>query len=121
MIVNGKEWITSRIAHHTWRETARYANGLEWRRNDGMKIILSLETKDGHDWIHVSCSFPTQLPRWKDLQQIKDAIIGREAQAVQVLAPASEHVNYHEYCLHLYARLDGSRVVPDFRDAIGLV
>jgi hypothetical protein len=31
-----------------------------------------------------------------------------------VFAPPSEHVNIHDHALHLWGRLDGARVLPDF-------
>lgn len=69
---------------------------------------------DGRRWIHVSCSRPKELPGWYDMRLVKDTFIGRDRVALIVLPRASEHVNIHEFTLHLYCCLDGD-VTPDFR------
>jgi hypothetical protein len=39
--------------------------------------------------------------------------IGDGRKAIQVFAPVAEHVNIHEFCLHLWHCLDGDPL-PDF-------
>lgn len=81
----------------------------------GLYVIVSgCVEGDGRRWIHVSCSRSDRLPSWSDLRKVKDAFIGRERKAIQVLPPASEYVNFHPYVLHLWCCLDGDGL-PDFR------
>lgn len=69
---------------------------------------------DGRRWMHVSCSRRNRLPSWEELRMVKDAFIGRERRAIQVLPPDSEYVNTHSFVLHLWSCLD-VEVLPDFR------
>jgi hypothetical protein len=86
-----------------------------WRCSNGLKVIASvLEESDGRDWLHVSVSRTQRLPSWKDLAYVKGLFIGAEHKAIQVFAPADEHVNIHPFCLHLFRCLDGDPL-PDFR------
>jgi hypothetical protein len=102
-----------------WTEHERGPMHIAWKSAQGLRIVVSVENVDGVQWVHVSCSYPTELPRWKDLQAVKEALFGPDKQVVQVLAPRSEYVNHHPYCLNLYGRVDDERIVPDFRDPSG--
>ncbi len=84
-------------------------------------VIKSLEVHDNETWCHVSVSGRGRLPTWEELRAAKNEFIGRERLAVQVLPPESEYVNCHPYVLHLWSRTHGPRLVPDFRDEMGLV
>lgn len=42
-------------------------------------------------------------------------LIGAPRVVLQVFPPKAEHVNLHPYCLHLWERLSGPRLVPDLR------
>jgi hypothetical protein len=89
---------------------------LHYRKiGDSLLVLFSAcIERDGKRWIHVSCSRPSRLPSWEDLREVKDTFIGRERKALQVIPPASEHINIHPHCLHLWACLDGDGL-PDFR------
>lgn len=89
-----------------------------WRRQDAL-VFLEPEHHDGADWWHLSMSKPKALPTWGELCRAKDLWLGPAAHAVQVLSAADEHVSVHPFCLHLWARTDGSRIVPDFRHQHG--
>lgn len=39
----------------------------------------------------------------------------------QVFAPPSDHVNIHNYALHLFGRLNGKPALPDFTDGTGSI
>lgn len=102
-----------------WHEFERGPSHIAWKSVHGLRVIVSVENVDGDQWIHASCSYSTELPKWKDLQQVKEALFGPEKQVVQVLAPRSEYVNHHPFCLNLYGRVDDRRIVPDFREPGG--
>jgi len=92
-----------------------------YRRMDGLVVIVSANVeRDGRTWLHVSLSRASKLPSWSDLRAVKNAFIGPEKMAVQVLPREAEYVNLHPFTLHLWHCQD-TDPVPDFRvDAPGL-
>jgi hypothetical protein len=82
-----------------------------FRRRDGFLVIVSNEPHDGASWRHVSCSYPRRLPSWEDVRTVKRVFIGEDEDAMHRVPPKSEHVNVHDYCLHLWAR-EGVRLMP---------
>lgn len=88
-------------------------------RADGLYVLRSLsKTKNGEEWIHISCSRKSRLPTYEDLAKIKKDFIGEEMEAYQVMAKTSEHVNIHSYCLHIWAPIDQVRRVANLHDLI---
>lgn len=87
-----------------------------WMRADGLKVMLSVEAKDGDDrkWLHVSLSREDRLPSWDDVRTVKDIFVGRDKTAIQVLPPESEYVNLNKTVLHLWCCLNKD-LLPDFR------
>lgn len=86
-----------------------------FKRKDGMTVIASVRIEaDDKQWLHLSCAHKTHLPDYRDLCDIKRIWCGKERKAVMVFPPASQHVNDHPYCLHLYQCLDADPL-PDFR------
>jgi hypothetical protein len=85
----------------------------------GLKVARTVETYEGQRWLHVSLSRRSQLPSYEDMKLVKHAFIGDDRAAYQVFARAAEHVNVHEFCLHLWCPLDRdpfpSRVQADGR------
>jgi hypothetical protein len=41
--------------------------------------------------------------------------------AYQVFAPPADHINLHNFALHLWGRLDGKPVLPDFTFGTGSI
>lgn len=88
-------------------------------RVDGTgRIIVSFapyDDRDGveHDWIHASMSYRDRMPEYADLKLLHQAVF-QDRTAYQVFVPPAEHYNYHEFCLHLWGRADGTPVLPDF-------
>lgn len=104
-----------------------------WRRVhdprfDGVYHSLTLRAlfsagveEDGRRWIHLSVSRTDRMiPTWLDLTEARDALLGRERLAVQVLPPRAEHYDSGTgvEVLHLWAPLDGSPL-PNFLRARG--
>lgn len=86
-----------------------------FQSKDGLRVVVSCDDElDGKFWLHVSVSRADRLPSWGDLTEVKDAFIGRDKLAVQVLPRKADYVNCHEFCLHLFHCLDGDPC-PDFR------
>lgn len=80
------------------------------------RVLLSVDTwEDGHEWVHASMSLGrlNRVPTYEELKLLHRAVFG-DGWAYHVFAPASDHVNDHEFCLHLWGRLDGAPVLPNF-------
>lgn len=90
--------------------------GVACQAIDGLCVIASVDVKrDNKAWLHVSMSRKSRLPSYEDMARVKRLFIGDESTAYQIFPPANEHVNTHEFCLHLWCCIDG-RVTPDFRE-----
>ena len=103
-----------------WRIAAEDAiDGRKWRRpmgasQHGWTVIMSGDTEqDGKRWIHLSTAMTHRLPNWEELTEVRDIFLGRDKRAIQVLAPAEDHININANCLHLWHCIDGDPV-PDF-------
>lgn len=78
----------------------------------GLRVIHSLDTLvDGSRWDHLSVSRVGLLPSWDDLVMVKEVFIGCEREAMQLFPKRSEYINLCEFCLHIWARENQSRVV----------
>lgn len=53
-------------------------------------------------WEHASVSLRTRCPTWDEMCMIKNIFWGEEEAVMQIHPPASEYVNIHPYCLHLW-------------------
>jgi len=63
-----------------------------------LRIIAS---SDG-GWDHVSVSRADRCPTWAEMEQVKRLFFADGETAMQLHVPASDHVNNHPYCLHLW-------------------
>lgn len=102
-------------------EAGRY-KGVPWATNRGddhglfhfkrnateLKVIVS--SSDG--WDHVSVSTPSRCPNWNEMQWIKTLFFDEEETVIQFHPKASEYVNNHPYCLHLWRRWDQEHELP---------
>ena len=73
---------------------------------------------DRTEWLHASISRP-EMPTYEDMTLLHRAVFGK-GYAYQVFAPPSDHVNIHATALHLWGRLDGKPVLPEF-GALGTI
>jgi hypothetical protein len=83
-------------------------------------VIVTCAPKDGLDWVHASIAYPTHMPGYEDLKTLHRAVFGN-GWAYQVFAPPSDHINIHNFALHLFGRLDGKPVLPDFTEGTGSI
>jgi hypothetical protein len=67
----------------------------------------------GLEYVHASWSWQTREPNYGELVHLHKAV-WPEGYAYQVFAPPSDHVNIHMYALHLWGRLDGKPILPEF-------
>lgn len=56
----------------------------------------------GEGWDHVSVSTPHRVPSWEEMEQVKHEFFLAGETAMQLHVPASEHINWHPYCLHIW-------------------
>lgn len=98
-----------------WRYRRDMVNGA-CNLEKKLSVIWTVEEHQGKRWAHVSMAGETNMPTYTDLVWVKNWILGRDAKAIQIFAPASEHVNDHPCCLHLWSCLDDDGL-PDFRRA----
>ena len=77
------------------------------------RIIVSPFALDGVEWIHASVSRRDAIATHQDLVELH-AAVWPDGHAYQVFVPPAEHININEFVLHLWGRMDGARVLPDF-------
>lgn len=68
---------------------------------------------EGFGWEHVSVSRKDRCPLWDEMCQIKDLFWEPEDCVVQFHPPASEYVNNHPRCLHLWRQIGTTFPMPD--------
>ncbi len=72
----------------------------------GLKVGCSCAEYNGIETIHASCSREDRMPDYDDLVTLKKVCFGPSRYAAMILPPASEHVNIHNHCLHLWGPKD---------------
>ena len=77
-------------------------------------VVTAADHDDGAWWVHASIARES-MPTYEDLKRLHRAAYG-DGWAMQVFVPSDEHVDIHEFALHLWGRLDGKRpaCLPDF-------
>ena len=56
----------------------------------------------GMGWDHVSVSRSSRCPNWPEMDFVKHRFFKDDEVAMQLHVPASDHINNHPYCLHLW-------------------
>lgn len=82
------------------------------------RILVSADVgfaDDGEVWVHASISHRDErvMPSYEDLAMMHHAI-WPEGNSYQCFVPPAEHINIRGNALHLWGRLDGERVLPNF-------
>lgn len=98
----------------------RWGDGYAYREiGGGLRVIMDCKMKaDGNPWIHVSYSRKSWTPTHEDTAKVKRAFIGDDRYAYAVFPTTDKYVNIHPHCLHLWARLDGAPVLPEFSEQL---
>lgn len=63
---------------------------------------LRIIADTGQGWDHVSVSCETRTPTWEEMDRVKRLFFKAHEVAVQYHVPADDHINIHQYCLHLW-------------------
>ena len=87
-----------------WKELLTLPTGRAFRKKISTLTVLSSldRMNDGSLILHVSVSRRNQLPTWEDLKTVKNIFMGLEVEAYHIIPAASDHVNLHNYCMHLW-------------------
>lgn len=91
-----------------------------------IQVLWSMSREsDGEIWIHVSLcgrSGPKALylPTYEDVKRVKQDFLG-DAWAYQVFPDQRHYINQNPFVLHLWARMDGAAVLPDFTHGLGTI
>lgn len=100
-----------------WKGPTPYGDDSVIYEGSHRRIIVSidLESEPGVPWIHASISYHQEewRPAYIDLKQLHEAVF-IDRRAYQCFVPADEHINIRANVLHLWGRLDGQAVLPDF-------
>ena len=68
----------------------------------GLQVLFS----NGEGWEHVSVSRNSRVPSYDDMDEIKREFWDDDQTVMQLHVPLDDHVNHHEYCLHLWRPTD---------------
>jgi len=82
-------------------------------------VISSYAIYGDRVWHHVSFSLSDAVPSHEQTTWIKNVFVRSDLKSMQIYPIASEYVNLHRTCLHLWSCLEGDGL-PDFR-TLGLV
>ena len=63
--------------------------------------VLVIASDEG-GWQHVSVSREDRVPTWDEMCEVKDMFFGPDVWVMQFHPAASDYVNYHKNCLHLW-------------------
>lgn len=112
--------IRKRLGRTLWEAPMAFGpDGWTYRHKykQGRVIVTAApapEDPDGaEDWWHASISWADEMPSYQDMVRLHQAV-WPGGWAYQVMAPATDHVNIHNYALHLWGRPDGRAVLPNF-------
>jgi len=84
------------------------AEVLSNRTHNTLRMISSA----GEGWEHVSVSLEYRCPTWEEMCFVKDLFWMPEEAVFQLHPPASEYVNHHPHCLHLWRPIDNDMPLP---------
>lgn len=69
--------------------------------NDDGQALRIIATA-GLGWDHVSVSLRDRCPTWAELELVKRRLFEDHETAMQLHVPPADHINNHEFCLHLW-------------------
>lgn len=82
--------------------------------------ILDLSNKTVK-WVHASWAGPGRVPNYEEMLLLHRAVWGEDGYSYQMQVPTSSHVNIHPNALHLWGRMDGLALLPDFGKMLGSI
>jgi hypothetical protein len=79
------------------------------------RLPFKIMVGSGMGWDHVSVSLPHRCPTWEEMCWVKDLFWPSEETVLQYHPPASQAVNLHKYCLHLWRPINQAIPLPPVR------
>ena len=76
------------------------------------RFTFSVIASDGEGWEHISVAHPIYVPGWDVMCHMKALFWDDEDAVIQIHPPASEYVNNHPNCLHLWRPIGISLPLP---------
>ena len=70
------------------------------------RVPMRVVASSGDGWDHVSVSRYNRCPNWIEMEQVKHLFFKEDETAMQLHVPASDHINYHPHCLHIWRPTD---------------
>jgi hypothetical protein len=68
----------------------------------GLKVIATIDPTHHGELVHVSISHRDRFPTWDEITSLRHAFYASDVDVMMVLPRASDYVNVHENCFHLY-------------------
>lgn len=65
-------------------------------------VNLQVVASSANGWDHVSVSLRNRCPNWAEMSFIKHKFFQDDEAAMQLHVSASDHINIHPNCLHLW-------------------
>lgn len=89
----------------TYGSTGNHENGMFMLASpiDGARMVVVASV--GMGWDHVSVSRKKRCPNWPEMDFVKRAFFEDDETVMQLHVPASDHINVHNFCLHLWRPL----------------
>ena len=88
------------------------------RRYNGA-FIFSIDGKEvhvlagrGRGWDHVSVSCEDRCPTWTEMGKVKRVFFEDDEVVMQLHVAVKDHINNHEYTLHLWRPISKLRKIP---------
>lgn len=103
-----------RILPDGWTYIQAFGDGYTCRHRSGLRVIASGAEYEGREWLHVSLSREDRIPSYDDIKHAKETFIGNGRWAAQLFPPVDQHVNIHQFCLHLWCPATGALPWPNF-------
>ena len=70
----------------------------------GSNLPFMVIASDGDGWDHVSVSTANRVPRWQEMNEIKEMFFEPEEVVFQLHPAKSNYINIHPYTVHLWVQ-----------------
>ena len=80
----------------------------------GIRPVLRVVLSWGLGWDHVSVSTLNRVPNYGEMRKVKALCFRDDETAMELHVPPADHVNNHEFCLHLWRPHDAAIPRPPY-------
>lgn len=95
-----------------FKKLSDWGDGNAYVHTNGLRVII---TTSDHDktWMHISVSRAGRLPSHAEMYLVKNTFMPNHF-GYTIMAPVSQHINIHPYCLHIWIPLFEPLPIPNF-------